>query len=175
MLPSGALARRSQRGGAVAASDAVPQPRRARSRSGSVGSGRRVRAQGLALLQRLVGRDHPRVGQDLGALAAILHGQDRFAAAERLYRRALAIFEKTLGPDHYEVGFVLGNLAVACHERGKLAEAAELYRRCLQIMDRTVGPSNPQTALFRAHFGGFYAEQGSGEALARCWRAPCGY
>ncbi|PCC68741.1 Tetratricopeptide repeat-containing protein [Nannocystis exedens] len=141
--------------------------------------GRLIRAEaftrkGLALVQRLVGRDHPRTGQDLGALAAILHGQDRFAEAERLYRRTLAIFERTLGPDHYEVGFVLGNLAVACHERGKLAEATGLYRRCLHIMDRTVGASSPQTALFRAHLGGLCAEQGdlrSARALlARAWR-----
>ena len=65
----------------------------------------------LAIGERSLGPDHPKVALRLGNLADLLHATDRRAEAEPLLRRALAIDEKSYGARHPRVAGDLNSLA----------------------------------------------------------------
>jgi hypothetical protein len=65
----------------------------------------------LAIDERGLGPDHPKVARDLNNLATLLHVTNRLAEAEPVVRRALVIFETSLGPDHPSTVTARKNLA----------------------------------------------------------------
>jgi tetratricopeptide (TPR) repeat protein len=80
----------------------------------------------LALAERQLGPDHPKVREALNILAGLYEAQGRYPEAEPLYKRALAIAEKALGPDHPDVSRDLNNLAGLYDAQGRYAEAEPL-------------------------------------------------
>jgi tetratricopeptide (TPR) repeat protein len=66
--------------------------------------------QALALLQKLLGDDHPDVAFSLNNLAELYYSQGKYKEAEPLYEQALNIFEQRLGVDHPHTIIVRGNL-----------------------------------------------------------------
>ena len=125
--------------------------------------------QALALTERRLGPDHPRLGARLSDLALLYRAQGRYAEAEPLYRRDLAITEKAFGTDHPLVGTRLINLAVTYTARGRYAEAEPLLRRALVIRERRLGDSHPDTAAALNYLAITYrslARHGDAEAAA---------
>lgn len=118
---------------------------------GRFAAGARLARRGIAMRERLVGRAHPDVGEDLAALAPLLDGMGDASGAVRVYRRARRILERHVGPRHLEVGLLLANLAACEHRRGRLAEAERGYRSALAIVRARVGPTHPHLAIIRAH------------------------
>ena len=72
----------------------------------------------------------------LNNLAALVHLQGDYAAAEPLFRRALEISEKALGPEHPDTGTSLYNLARLLQAKGDYDEAEPLYRRALATNEK---------------------------------------
>jgi serine/threonine protein kinase len=101
--------------------------------------------RGLAMRERLYGRDHPLVAQSLNSVAATLAALDRNAEAVPYAERALAIAERTYGADHPDVAAAVVQLAGAHRAIGDARAEAE-YRRALAIMEHAFGPSSPNLA-----------------------------
>jgi tetratricopeptide (TPR) repeat protein len=85
--------------------------------------------EAVALAERELGPDHPRIAMLLNNLALSYHAQRRYAEAEPLLRRALAIRERALRPDHPVVAASLSNLAELYRLQGRYAKAEPLHRR----------------------------------------------
>jgi CHAT domain-containing protein/tetratricopeptide (TPR) repeat protein len=96
----------------------------------------------LALYEKALGPDDPKVADALSNLAELYFNQRRYADAELLYKRALAIREKTLGPEDPYVGLTLANLADTYEAEGRLADAESLYERALAIEEKEFGPGD---------------------------------
>ena len=118
---------------------------------GRFAEGVKLARRGVALRERLVGRTHPDVADDLAALAPLLHGAGQTRAAAQAYRRALRLHERRLGAHHLEVGLLVANLGALEHRRGRWREAERLYRRALRIVRRRVGDRHPQVAITLHH------------------------
>jgi tetratricopeptide (TPR) repeat protein len=107
----------------------------------------------LAIDERSLGPDHPKVATDLNNLAKLLRDTNRLDQAEPLYRRALAIGERSLGPDHPSVAIDLNNLARLLQATNRLGEAEPLYRRALAIVKRSYGPAHPNVRTVSENYG----------------------
>ena len=139
---------------------------------GRYASGEPFARRSVEIREKALGPDHVDVAADLGALAALLDGQDKWDESEPLYRRALGIFQRAYGPDHYEAGVALGNLAALKQAQGKLAEAAPLYQRALEIKERHLGPAHPSVATTVNNLAVLARAQGNfTEATSRFERA----
>jgi len=87
------------------------------------------------------------IASDTAALAAILEGQERWGAAEHLYREALEAW-RDLGDDH-EIGMTLNGLAAVVRFGGRPAEAEPLFREALHLLEGRLGPAHPDAATVR--------------------------
>ena len=114
----------------------------------------------LAIDERALGHDDPRVATDLNNLAELYDYEGKDEEAEPLYKRALAIDEKTLGPDHPDVSAVLSNLATLYHHRGRFEQAEPLHRRAIAIDEKIGGPYNPDLGPDLSNLGTLYQDQG---------------
>jgi tetratricopeptide (TPR) repeat protein len=102
--------------------------------------------RGLAVGEKSLGQDHPKVAIRLNNLAALLQATNRLSEAEPLMRRALAIDEASFGPDHPEVATDLNNLAQLLKATNRLSEAEPLMRRVVEIFEKTLGEDHPNVA-----------------------------
>ena len=67
---------------------------------GNRASATRPLSRALAISEKQLRSDHPRVATTLNNFALVLEAQGEYAAAEPLSRRNRAMFEKQLVPDH---------------------------------------------------------------------------
>jgi len=134
----------------------------------------------LAIRERLLGPDHPRVARVLNNLAEVYrHEPDRAAEAESLFLRALEISERTLGPDHASTAYPLNNLAFHYKRMGRYDEAEPLYLRALAVRQDKLPPDHQLIAWTHATLGMLYLAAGRleesevalGQALAVAERA----
>lgn len=116
--------------------------------------------QGLVLLRRALGADHPETAVVLDQLA-VIHGRlgDPHAATA-LGEEALVILERALGRDHPKVAAVLMNLAMFRHLAGELTEAKALFERALAIDEEALGPEHPKVALDLQGHAGVLSDMG---------------
>lgn len=110
--------------------------------------------QAIALDEKVLGPNHPRVAARLSNLAVLLRATARVSEAETLYRRAIQIDEESQGPDHPELAVHINNLAVLLHGARRLAEAEPLYRRALTIDETAHGPNHPKVAIRLSNLAG---------------------
>jgi Tfp pilus assembly protein PilF len=92
----------------------------------------------VAMLEGVLGTDHPHLLRALNNLAAVRFDQGQNAECEAIYRRALAIAESRLGPDHPDTGAVLRNFSLFLRRSGKKQEAKSLNSRAQAIARRSV-------------------------------------
>ncbi|MDP6180607.1 MAG: tetratricopeptide repeat protein, partial [Desulfatiglandales bacterium] len=83
----------------------------------------------LAIYEKALGPDHPRVATSLNNLALLYSNLGDYAGAEPLYKRSLAIYEKALGPDHPDVALGLNNLAFLYVADGRIGEALNIFKK----------------------------------------------
>jgi CHAT domain-containing protein/tetratricopeptide (TPR) repeat protein len=86
------------------------------------------------------------LARTLHDLGWLLREQEKYAAAEPVFRKALEIQERVLGPDQPEVAETLNQLAYLLDTTGAYAAAEPLYRRALAIDEKKLGPEHPDTA-----------------------------
>jgi CHAT domain-containing protein/Tfp pilus assembly protein PilF len=132
---------------------------------GRYGDAEPLYKRSLAILEKAVGLDHPKVATSLTNLAALYDSQNRYADAEPLYKRSLAIREKALGPVHPDVANSLHNLAGLYKEQGRYADAEPLFKQSLAIFEKVLGRDHPDVATALTNLAGLYLNQGrSGDA-----------
>lgn len=79
-------------------------------------------------------------------LAYALHGQERVAEAETLYRQALAAWE-TSQAHQRDLSDLLNNLGLLCSRTGTGEEGLADLRRSVAILERTLGPGHPSLVI----------------------------
>jgi len=124
----------------------------------------------LAIVEKTLGPEHPKVATGLNNLAEVLRATGRYDEAKPLYRRALAIGEKTLGPEHPSVATRLNNLAGLLEDTGRHDEAEPLYRHALAIDEKTLGPEHPATAIDYNNLAGLLRATGRYAEAERLYR-----
>jgi tetratricopeptide (TPR) repeat protein len=78
--------------------------------------------------------------------AKIYEGQEKYEAAEELYRRALKICEEVGKPEDFSIVRALDDFAAFCRARGRYAEAEELARRSLALVEEKMrSQTDPDT------------------------------
>jgi CHAT domain-containing protein len=106
----------------------------------------RLLKRAVAIEERALGADAPRVAVTLNNLAGLYKAESRYDEAEPLYGRALAIKEAAFGRDHPSVATALNNLATLYLVTERPAEAEPLYRRSITIKEGALGPDHPALA-----------------------------
>ena len=115
----------------------------------------------LAIYERALRRDDPKVARTLNNLAVVYRNQSKYIKAEETYQRVLAIRENVLGRDHPDVANTLNGLAVVYWSEGKYAEAEAYANQVVAARRRTSGKDDPDTLWMAGHvillFGGDHA------------------
>ena len=114
---------------------------------GDYGRAEPLLKRSLAIWEKALGLEHPRVATGLNNLAALYYSLGDYAKAEPLYKRSLAINEKALGLEHPYVAGGLNNLALLYEALGDNARAEPLLKRSLAIREKALGPEHPDVAL----------------------------
>jgi len=109
----------------------------------------------------------------LNKLAVLYHSQEKYSAAERLYKEALKVSEekplhkRALKSDEKEskseiraVASILNNLARLYHDQKKFKQAEPLYLRSLGIVEKLSGPNDPKMVRRLRNLAELYRVQG---------------
>ncbi|CAM9845039.1 unnamed protein product, partial [Ectocarpus sp. 12 AP-2014] len=104
-------------------------------------------ARSQAILEKVLGPEHPDVAKPLNDRVELLEKQGKYAEAEPLYARIQAICEKALGSDDPIVANVLSNRAGLLKLQAKYAEADTLYERAAEIWEQALGSDHPTVAI----------------------------
>lgn len=99
----------------------------------------------LRTRERLLGADHPLVGETLTSLGELTRERGELDEAEQYLTRALAIREEALGPHNVDVATTMSMLAVLRVRQTRLAEAESLYQRVLVIDALVREPNDART------------------------------
>jgi len=118
---------------------------------GAYESAESLARHGLSIRELALGDDHPDVGRDLAALAAIPDGQGRHDEAETMHRRALEIFGRGGRSEQREAAYALANLAACRHLQGRRDEAVEAARKAVAMQHRLLGARHPDVKLSEAN------------------------
>ncbi|HWB73777.1 MAG TPA: tetratricopeptide repeat protein [Nannocystaceae bacterium] len=133
---------------------------------GDVAGGQRYFADALAMSERVLGKDHPRLVYDLDNLGLTYLMQGRTADALPLFERACTLVEGSQR-DTVQHAVCLENLADANTELGQHARALALYEQALEIRARRSGKDHPETAKVRMNMATVLAKlERHDEALA---------
>ena len=89
--------------------------------------------RGLAIQEKALGPEHPKVATSLNNLGFLYEEQGKYTLAEPPYQRALAIYEKSLGSEHLQVAQGLGNYADLLRKMDRDAEAEKMEARAEAI------------------------------------------
>jgi CHAT domain-containing protein len=119
----------------------------------------------LAVLEKLLGPDHPSVARQLEVVAGMYEGRNRYDEGDALRKRALAIIERAYGAESFPFAQSLKVLAGVYAQQGRNKEALDLLLRASQIAEKTLGPENPDLYGYFSDIGSRYL------ALKRCSEA----
>jgi tetratricopeptide (TPR) repeat protein len=100
-----------------------------------------------------VGEEHPLRATAIYNLASVLHAQDEYDEARRLYDDALERRRRLLGPENPETLYVVDNLGRLLTDLDEPAQAEPLFREALAGLERVFGPDHSQVAAVRLNLG----------------------
>ncbi|XHF30578.1 serine/threonine-protein kinase [Corallococcus exercitus] len=98
--------------------------------------------QGLALQERLHGRDSPRLARALLTMASTQRSMGRAEEALATVQRARDILEAAYGPDHPKVAITLNNMGGTLVELRRYQEGQEAFLEVLRRYERIYGPDH---------------------------------
>ncbi len=110
--------------------------------------------------------DLPQTAGLLNKLALLYQSQQKYIAAEQLYKRALEISEKKPSDQFREASSILMNLAGLYHEQKRYSEAEAPYRRSLQLAEQAYGLDHPKVARRLRRLAELYRLQGKEKEAA---------
>ncbi len=96
----------------------------------------------LAILEKEVGDNHPRLVGTVYTLASVRRAQRNFPEAEGVYQRILTIQEKAFGKDHLSVAKTLYEMVPVYILQRKYAEAVALLKRAQAVFEKNLGPAH---------------------------------
>jgi serine/threonine protein kinase/tetratricopeptide (TPR) repeat protein len=105
-----------------------------------------LHSRALAIREKSLGPEHPRVAMSMDNVAATLRDLGRLDEAEPLFLQALALREKTLPENHPNIAKSLNGLAILYREQGREEEALEMFERTIEMRKQSQGPDHPQVA-----------------------------
>ncbi|WP_448608716.1 FxSxx-COOH system tetratricopeptide repeat protein [Geodermatophilus sp. URMC 60] len=165
------LLRASGRGDHALAAAATAGLGTVRQDQGDLHVARALHEQGLAMLQRIHGKDHPDIGQFWDKLGYVLRLLGDPAASVAAHRRAEEMLAATLGPADPRVGMALTNLGLALAAAGDAAGAREAQERARDIFVAAYGEEHPHTHLANRRLAVALLDAGAPEAARALARA----
>ena len=102
--------------------------------------------EALAIGEKSLGADDPKLADVLGRLGELYFSQGRYGEAELPMKRLLLIREKALGIDHPDIALSLIYLAKIYREQARFSEAEPLMRRALALDEKSYGSDHPDVA-----------------------------
>lgn len=118
--------------------------------------------ESLALLNRVVGAQHPDTIRVLGSYGRFLERQGRFDEADKVLREALARQIEVRGAEDYEVAYDRVNLALLLEETGAYAGAIDELRTARRIFEATLPADHQYLASALTGLGRVLATTGRG-------------
>jgi tetratricopeptide (TPR) repeat protein len=103
--------------------------------------------QVLALYERRLSPDDPKLAAMLDKVADLYRMLGRTDEALALFQRALAIEERAFGPDHLSVRIVLSSISRTLLDDGRSADAEPISKRMVAIAEKLRKPENISIAL----------------------------
>ena len=100
----------------------------------------------LAIDEKVLGKEHSAIINDLDNLAVTLVKQKKYKEAEALFKRAVALNEKIYGKDHPRTANDLSYLVLIYDIQGDTEKAREHAARALEINRKALGPNHPVVA-----------------------------
>jgi eukaryotic-like serine/threonine-protein kinase len=119
-----------------------------------------LHTRAAAVLEAVLGPDHPDTLRNMNNLASSYHELGRRAEALELFQKTLALRKTRLGPDHPDTLMSMNNLAVSYHELGRRAEALKLREATLALCQAKLGPDHPDTLLTMNNLADSYHDLG---------------
>jgi tetratricopeptide (TPR) repeat protein len=116
----------------------------------------RILKDALAMLEKLVDRDHRFVGIVLGKLGLVYHDQGLYDEAEQHLRRAQAIGEQAPGPKDLDLAQTLKYLAKLHAIHHRYHDAVSLLERALAITEDRLGPDHYRVGYILCSLGHHY-------------------
>jgi CHAT domain-containing protein len=98
----------------------------------------------LALWEKALGPDHPRVARSLDLLGLQYLGKRDHAHAEPLFQRALTVWEKAPGRERSNAAIALDDLARLYENQADYARAEIFYQRALALRETALGSDHPK-------------------------------
>jgi len=95
---------------------------------------------------------HYILAQGIEDLGLVYAKQDRFAAAEILFKEALSQSRVIYGDEHYHISHCLGNLGVLYERWGKYDQAIDYYGRGMELSRKLFPPHFPITLAREIRF-----------------------
>jgi tetratricopeptide (TPR) repeat protein len=114
--------------------------------AGSYDEAQTLHERALAIRERALGPQHPRVASSLNNLASLHAVTGSYDQAKVLFERALTIWQETLGPEHPHVATTFSNLAGVHFSTGSYEKARTLNERALAIREKALRPDHPDIA-----------------------------
>ncbi len=126
--------------------------------------------EAIALEERGLGPDHPKVALTLNDLGILYRDQGRLEEAEKALQRAVEIQRKLYGETHPHLVATLGNLAFVRVQQGQLDEAEALHRRALDISVAAFDSDHPQVTTVRNNLADLALLRGRADEAERQFR-----
>ncbi|HEY9772831.1 MAG TPA: tetratricopeptide repeat protein [Planktothrix sp.] len=106
----------------------------------------------LALLQQMVGEEHPAVADMLTKIADLHCRLRQYDAMEPLLLDALRIREGACGSDHPSLATELKNLGLLYCAQERFEQAEPLIKKAIFLRERALGRSHPRVADLEHHY-----------------------
>lgn len=100
----------------------------------------------LAIREKTLAEDDPKLAQSLNNLALVYYSQKRFEEAEHLFQRGLPILEKAYGKEDLKVAMTLENMGNLYYTQVRYDEAEPFFQRTLAIREKAFGEDDPRLA-----------------------------
>jgi hypothetical protein len=107
----------------------------------------------LNVRRRVLGDDHPDIGQSLNNLAGVLHERGAIGVAERTYRDAIASWRRSLGEEHPTLAYALVGLGRLLVEQERSNECEPLLREGLALREAALDSEHASVMLARGWLG----------------------
>jgi tetratricopeptide (TPR) repeat protein len=104
--------------------------------------------------------DLPRTAGLLNKLAMLYHSQEKYAAAEKLYKQALQQTEGESGDKRREMASILHNLANLYRDQQRYMDAEPLYLKSITLVEKAFGKSHPKLWIRLNTLAEVYRAQG---------------
>lgn len=109
--------------------------------------------QSLAIVERLLGPDHPNSGTRRSNIGGVLYSMERYEEALIEMRLALAIREGSLTRSHSDIADVRSNIGTLLQRTGDYEGALKEHQEALSIYEVGLGEAHPKVAIAHSDIG----------------------